>query len=145
MLSACRTAVLAGKTLGWGAVAGAGAVDGAGGGAAAGAAVAGEVEVDFRRAFWTATLGGAHALGLEEHLGSFAAGKQFDAVVVDAGAGAYDAFAEALLDATPLPSDFERYCNLGDDRQVHTVFVRGKAVFTGVGAHYLHSSDRSDR
>ena len=39
-----------------------------------------------------------------------------------------------MLDATPLPSDFERYCNLGDDRQVQTVFVRGKAVFTGAGA-----------
>ena len=48
--------------------------------------------------------------------------------------GAYDAFDEAVLDATPLPSDFERYCNLGDDRQVQTVFVRGKAVFGGAGA-----------
>ena len=48
--------------------------------------------------------------------------------------GAYDAFDEAVLDATPLPSDFERYCNLGDDRQVQTVFVRGKAVFAGAGA-----------
>ena len=49
--------------------------------------------------------------------------------------GAYDAFDEAVLDATPLPSDFERYCNLGDDRQVHTVFVRGKAVFAGAGTN----------
>ena len=48
--------------------------------------------------------------------------------------GAYDVFDEAVLDATPLPSDFERYCNLGDDRQVQTVFVRGKAVFGGAGA-----------
>lgn len=49
--------------------------------------------------------------------------------------GAYDAFDEPVLDATPLPSDFERYCNLGDDRQVHTVFVRGKAVFAGAGTN----------
>ena len=39
------------------------------------------VEIDFKRAFWTATLGGARALGLEDHLGSFAVGKQFDACV----------------------------------------------------------------
>ena len=56
MLDACRTAVLAGKTLGWG---------GAAGGGEGGAV---EQDVDFKRAFWTATLGGAHALGLEAHL-----------------------------------------------------------------------------
>ena len=64
MLDACRTAVLAGKTLGWGAAAG-GAAGGEAGGVAGGAA---EQDVDFKRAFWTATLGGAHALGLEAHL-----------------------------------------------------------------------------
>ena len=85
MLDACRTAVLAGKTLGWGAAAG-GAAGGAAGSVAGGVAggVAGDVagggaggvvaggaaehEVDFKRAFWTATLGGAHALGLEAQL-----------------------------------------------------------------------------
>jgi hypothetical protein len=61
MLNACRTAVLAGKTLGWGAAAGV-AAGVAAGGAAGGAA---EHEVDFKRAFWTATLGGAYAIGLE--------------------------------------------------------------------------------
>ena len=76
MLDACRTAVLAGKTLGWGAAAG-GAEGGGEGGGARGA-VEQDVdfkrredvdhEVDFKRAFWTATLGGAHALGLEAHL-----------------------------------------------------------------------------
>ena len=72
MLDACRTAVLAGKTLGWGPAAGGaagggegGAAGGAVGGAAGGAA---EQDVDFKLAFWTATLGGAHALGLEAHL-----------------------------------------------------------------------------
>ena len=48
--------------------------------------------------------------------------------------GAYDAFDEAVLDATPLPSDFERYCNLGDDRQVQTVFVRGRTVLAGAAS-----------
>ena len=72
MLDACRTAVLAGKTLGWGAAAGGaagGAADDVAGGAVGGGAGgAAEQDVDFKRAFWTATLGGAHALGLEAHL-----------------------------------------------------------------------------
>jgi cytosine/adenosine deaminase-related metal-dependent hydrolase len=68
MLDACRTAVLAGKTLGWGAAAG-GAADSAANSVAGGAAGgATEHEVDFKLAFWTATLGGALALGLEAHL-----------------------------------------------------------------------------
>ena len=69
MLDACRTAVLAGKTLGWGAAAG-GAAGGAAGDVVGGAEEGGaaEQDVDFKRAFWTATLGGAHALGLEAHL-----------------------------------------------------------------------------
>ena len=43
-----------------------------------------------KRAFWTATLGGARALGLEDHLGSFAVGKQFDACVIAGGCGVYE-------------------------------------------------------
>ena len=85
-------------------------------------------ELDYRCAFWAATLGGARAIGLDDSLGSFAVGKQFDAIIVDRDAGVYDSFSEAVLDATPLPSDFERFVNLGDDRNVHTVFVRGRVV-----------------
>ena len=67
LLVACRHAVCASRRLGRG----------------AGSAE----EVGHRRALWTATRGGAAALGLEEAIGSFARGKQFDAVVVWGGAG----------------------------------------------------------
>ena len=96
------------------------------------------MEVDYKLAFWTATLGSASALGLEEHLGSFAPGKQFDAVVVACDARVYDTFMAPAADGhadgaghareRSLADDFERYANLGDDRNVKSVYVRGRLV-----------------
>ena len=94
------------------------------------AAREGAVEVDYRRAFWTATVGGAAALGLEAELGHFAPGTQFDAVIVGCDGGAFD----TLDTARCLAADFERYCNLGDDRNVKATFVRGRRVGVA-GAH----------
>lgn len=44
--------------------------------------------------------------------------------------GVYDCFAEARVGPSGLPADFERFVNLGDDRSVRIVYVRGKAVRT---------------
>ena len=51
------------------------------------------------------------------------------------GAGVYDSFADAATrrHATSLSDDFERYVNLGDDRNVRAVFVRGRAVVGAAG------------
>jgi cytosine/adenosine deaminase-related metal-dependent hydrolase len=94
------------------------------------------------------------AIGMEDVVGNFAVGKQFDAVIVDgsAGAGVYDTIvpeaaassAEGVGDGgggkraklapsgsrivSTLSSDFERYINLGDDRNVKRVYVRGRVV-----------------
>ena len=43
----------------------------------------GEKDVDYKDAFWAATLGGARALGLDTVLGNFEVGKQFDAVRIN--------------------------------------------------------------
>ncbi|KAH8092771.1 imidazolonepropionase [Aureococcus anophagefferens] len=105
MLSACRHAVVASKH------------------------AANEPDVDYRDAFWTATLGGARALGLGDTLGSFAVGKQFDACKIRCEAGVYDTFPECIPDGTPrLHIDFEQFLNLGDDRNVAAVFVQGRLV-----------------
>mmetsp|Transcript_13793 Transcript_13793/g.42001 ORF Transcript_13793/g.42001 Transcript_13793/m.42001 type:complete len:127 (+) Transcript_13793:64-444(+) len=87
-------------------------------------------EVDFKLAYWTATLGGAAAIGLEDHLGSFAIGKQFDALLVSSEGGVYDIFPEAQMGPSSLKTDFERFINLGDDRNVRKVYVRGRVVHT---------------
>ena len=79
-------------------------------------------------------LAGAAALGLEHALGNFEVGKQFDAVIVQCEAGAYETWETLLAEAdgvaTPqrsLAADFERYVNLGDDRNVKEVW-RGPAL-----------------
>ena len=122
MLSSCRHAVVASMHR-----------KSAGHQASGGAAVAGASEaVDWKVAFWTATLGGAAALGLEAHLDSFAPGKQFDAAIITSAADVYDTFlppsSAAMSPEAVLAADLERYVNLGDDRNVGKVFVRGRIV-----------------
>ena len=87
----------------------------------------GGVEVDYKRAFWTATIGGARALGLEEHLGHLGVGMQFDALTIDCAAATFDTFDTVGREGQgrSLADDFERFVNLGDDRNVKRVFVRG--------------------
>jgi len=78
--------------------------------------------VDFGLAFWTATVGGAQAIGLENDLGSFGVGMQFDVCAIGRGTtDTFDGFES-------LATDFERYVNLGDDRNVAAVWVAGKKV-----------------
>jgi cytosine/adenosine deaminase-related metal-dependent hydrolase len=40
--------------------------------------------------------------------------------------GAFDRFAEAVRTPTRLPVDLEQFINLGDDRNVRRVWVRGR-------------------
>ena len=60
-------------------------------------------------------------LRLQDQLGSFEVGKDFDALMIDASSGTtFDIFsADSLLDT------FEKFVNLGDDRCVRAVWVQG--------------------
>lgn len=71
-----------------------------------------------------ATLGGANALGLSSHLGSFEEGKCFDAVVLRSFG----------LPRNWTPSESKedlllKIITLGDDRNVKEVFVDGRSVY----------------
>ncbi|HXX11367.1 MAG TPA: guanine deaminase [Burkholderiales bacterium] len=79
------------------------------------------------RAFYLATLGGARALGLDQHIGNFETGKEGDFVVL-------------RLDSTPLLARRMRTCvtpadklfalmMLGDDRAVEATYVMGAAAY----------------
>ncbi|CAL5228621.1 g11785 [Coccomyxa viridis] len=78
----------------------------------------------YKEAFWLATMGGAHALGLQDTVGSFRVGKEFDAIMVDTELREpFDVFStDSLLDR------FEKFVNLGDDRNVRAVWIQGGLV-----------------
>ncbi|KAK9853899.1 hypothetical protein WJX84_011060 [Apatococcus fuscideae] len=80
--------------------------------------------LDWTEAFWLATQGGAAALGLGNVCGTLEVGKSFDALRVDTqNSAAFDVFAAD----TPLDA-FQKFVNLGDDRNISTVWVRGQEI-----------------
>ncbi|CAF1183883.1 unnamed protein product [Adineta ricciae] len=82
-------------------------------------------DIDFTFAFYLATLGGAHALNIDTHIGSFEIGKEFDALLVDCNKDdqAFDYWSEDESDII-----FEKWVNAGDDRNIVGVWVQGRKV-----------------
>ncbi|KAM3610968.1 uncharacterized protein V6R79_011409 [Siganus canaliculatus] len=79
----------------------------------------------FEEVFRLATLGGSQALSLDEQIGNFEVGKDFDAlrVNVTAPGGPIDLF---TCDGPKIL--LEKFLNLGDDRNIVEVFVAGRKV-----------------
>lgn len=78
--------------------------------------------LDYRHAFYLATLGGAESLGLQHRIGTFAVGMEFDAIILAASAPIQ------IFDADKVEDVFQKLCTLGDDRHVKQVFVQGKPI-----------------
>ncbi|BGP46792.1 hypothetical protein JCM10450v2_002640 [Rhodotorula kratochvilovae] len=107
--------------------------------------------------FYLATLGGAQVCCIDDRIGNFLVGKEFDAVLVQTAASAAsagegegrsieeevrrvlegapqlerkEAYNPALLLAPdePIERVFEKFLFAGDDRNMGTVFVRGRVV-----------------
>ncbi|KAB0804740.1 hypothetical protein PPYR_01710 [Photinus pyralis] len=76
-------------------------------------------------AFYLATLGGAKALSMDDKIGNFEVGKEFDALIVDLDVqnGPVDIFGEHT--ALEL---FQKFIFTGDDRNVTAVYVAGNKV-----------------
>ncbi|VVD03711.1 guanine deaminase [Leptidea sinapis] len=92
----------------------------------------GRPAINWKEAFYLATLGGAKVLGLDDKIGNFKIGKEFDALVVDIYA---DDSQLDNYDYPPEASDEERILNLlhrflyvGDDRNIVEVYVKGKQL-----------------
>ena len=115
-------------------------------------------QFDYKDAFYLATTGGAEALGLSSEIGTFHAGKCFDALLVDMGGdevapvgvagvagsalnasansgSSRDNCSQEHLDVFSLLKGhncmghrFEKWCNLGDDRNVAAVWVQNRLV-----------------
>jgi len=96
-------------------------------------------------------MGGAQALGMQNHLGRFAPGHVFDALLIDADVadGPFDPV-DVLIPPTPGVSEsasdkqvtaadlFERWTCVGDDRNTIGVWVQGRRVLGGSLADEKH-------
>lgn len=78
-------------------------------------------------AFYHATLGGAHALHLDDKIGNFDIGKEADLVVLDPGASALQQLRTA--NSKTLAEKLFVLMTLGDDRNIYRTLVDGKVVY----------------
>uniref|UniRef100_A0A8C6YX70 Guanine deaminase n=1 Tax=Nothoprocta perdicaria TaxID=30464 RepID=A0A8C6YX70_NOTPE len=76
-------------------------------------------------AFRLATLGGSQVLGLEDVIGNFEVGKEFDALLINTKASdsPFDLFSSDAFEDT-----LQKFLYLGDDRNISEVYVSGKQV-----------------
>lgn len=91
-----------------------------------------DASLNWKEAFYLATLGGAKALNLDNTVGSFDIGKDFDALLIDVYAkdsqiDHYE-FSENQNGEEYVTELLERFIYLGDDRNIVQVFVNGEKV-----------------
>jgi guanine deaminase len=75
-------------------------------------------------AFYVATLGGAAALGLEEHIGSLAAGREADFVVLQPDATPL--LARRIAQAPSIEAKLFLLMTLGDERVIEATYILGE-------------------
>lgn len=83
--------------------------------------------------FYLATLGGAEVCAMASRIGSLEVGKEFDALLVQTtshwGPAGYTGNPGCFVEEDDtLPDVFEKWMFTGDDRNIGTVFVRGRVV-----------------
>lgn len=83
--------------------------------------------LSLEEAFYLATMGGARVMCLEDQIGSFEVGKDFDAIWVATTSGLKSAMTP-VEPSDSLRTQFEKFVLTGDDRNMAHVFVRGRRV-----------------
>lgn len=84
--------------------------------------------LSLKEGFFLGTLGGAQVCGLDDRVGNFAVGKDFDALEIHTG----DLEAPGVM--TPVEEEdstfviFEKFLMTGDDRNIAKVYVSGRSV-----------------
>ncbi|XP_071586262.1 guanine deaminase [Heliangelus exortis] len=84
-----------------------------------------ETGLTIAEAFQLATLGGSQVLGLDDVIGNFEVGKEFDALLINTKASdsPFDMFSTDKFEDT-----LQKFLYLGDDRNISEVYVAGKQV-----------------
>ncbi len=77
--------------------------------------------------FYLATLGGARVCCLDDKIGSFEVGKEFDALLINAESTGVMTMVE---EEDSLNTIFEKFIMTGDDRNIEEVYVQGRSVKT---------------
>lgn len=78
--------------------------------------------------FFLATLGGAQVCGLDDKVGNFAVGKEFDALEIHAIDLQYPGVMAPVEEEDSISVIFEKFLMTGDDRNIAKVYVRGRSV-----------------
>jgi guanine deaminase len=92
------------------------------------------IALDYKQALFLATLGGAQALSLDDKIGNFQVGKQFDALLIETYAGVTDKFelpkvlTENLTPEYKFQQLVQKFVYTGDDRNMARVYVKGRQV-----------------
>ncbi|KAG0330618.1 hypothetical protein BG004_002066 [Podila humilis] len=75
--------------------------------------------------FYLATVGGARVMELQDKIGNFEVGKEFDAILVNTNVenSPVDVFTHDCVE-----TQFEKYLFVGDDRNNEKIYVQGKEV-----------------
>lgn len=84
--------------------------------------------LEYKHAFYLATLGGANALSCDDKCGNFMVGKEFDALLVDVSVTPLDLFDVPASSHSHLDQMIQKFLYSGDDRNIRKVFVAGKQV-----------------
>ncbi|XP_069103656.1 guanine deaminase-like [Argopecten irradians] len=79
--------------------------------------------LDYKDVFRMATLGGARVLDMDDIIGNFEVGKEFDALIIDpkAPTSVIDVFENDTIEDV-----IQKFVFLGDDRNISKVFVAGR-------------------
>ena len=85
----------------------------------------GEPALSVWQCFYLATLGGARVCSLEDKIGNFQVGKDFDALVIRTET---DGVMTMLQAQDNVEMIFEKFLISGDDRNIAEVYVRGRQV-----------------
>lgn len=90
--------------------------------------------MSYKEAIYLATLGGAEAMAVDEVVGNFVVGKEFDALLIDVSAAPIDWYDNTFTaddDADGkewLQTLLQKFVYIGDDRNILKVFVAGRQV-----------------
>jgi guanine deaminase len=88
----------------------------------------GDPALSLSEGFFLATLGGAQVCGLDDTIGNFVVGKEFDALEIHTLDLAYPGVMTPVEEEDSISVIFEKFLMTGDDRNISKVFVRGRSV-----------------